>query len=108
MNDFEGYKLFRATDKYFSDAEVITDGYGSTFMKPIFQCDIKDGKLGFTDFGLINGVAYNLGTDNGISHVFVDNTVMNGRTYYWISSYDYGAPNVQRRCAIKQRCGRTR
>ena len=29
VNDFEGYKLFRATDKYFSDAEVITDGYGT-------------------------------------------------------------------------------
>ena len=96
VNDFEGYKLFRATDKYFSDAEVITDGYGTpTFMKPIFQCDIKDGKLGFTDFGLINGVAYNLGSDNGISHVFVDNTVMNGRTYYYgLVAYDYGAPNI--------------
>ena len=64
-------------------------------MKPIFQCDIKDGKFGFTDFGLINGVAYNLGTDNGISHVFVDNTVMNGRTYYYgLVAYDYGAPNI--------------
>jgi len=96
INDFEGYKVFRATDKYFSDAEVITDGYGTpTFMKPIFQCDIKDGKFGFTDFGLINGVAYNLGTDNGISHVFVDNTVMNGRTYYYgLVAYDYGAPNI--------------
>ena len=96
VNDFEGYKVFRATDKYFSDAEVITDGYGTpTFMKPIFQCDIKDGKFGFTDFGLINGVAYNLGTDNGISHVFVDNTVMNGRTYYYgLVAYDYGAPNI--------------
>ena len=76
--------------------KVITDGYGTpTFMKPIFQCDIKDGKLGFTDFGLINGVAYNLGSDNGISHVFVDNTVMNGRTYYYgLVAYDYGAPNI--------------
>jgi hypothetical protein len=96
VNDFEGYKLFRATDKYFSDSEVITDGYGTpTFMKPIFQCDIKDGKMGFTDFGLINGAAYNLGLDNGISHVFVDNTVMNGRTYYYgLVAYDYGAPNI--------------
>jgi hypothetical protein len=96
VNDFEGYKLFRATDKYFSDAEVITDGYGTpTFMKPIFQCDIKDGRYGFTDFGLINGVAYNLGTDNGLTHVFVDNSVMNGRTYYYgLVAYDYGAPNI--------------
>ena len=96
INDFEGYKLFRATDKYFSDAEVITDGYGTpTFMKPIFQCDIKDGRFGFTDFGLINGAAYNLGTDNGLTHVFVDNSVLNGRTYYYgLVAYDYGAPNI--------------
>ena len=96
INDFEGYKLFRATDKYFSDAEVITDGYGTPmFMKPIFQCDLKDGKFGFTDFGLVNGVAYNLGSDTGISHVFVDNTVMNGRTYYYgLVAYDYGAPHI--------------
>ena len=96
INDFEGYKLFRATDKYFADAEVITDGYGTPmFMKPIFQCDLKDGKFGFTDFGLVNGVGYNLGSDTGISHVFVDNTVMNGRTYYYgLVAYDYGAPHI--------------
>ena len=96
INDFEGYKVFRATDKYFSDAEVITDGYGTPmFMKPIFQCDIKDGKFGFTDFGLVNGTGYNPGSDTGISHVFVDENVMNGRTYYYgLVAYDYGAPNI--------------
>ena len=96
INDFEGYKLFRATDKYFADAEVITDGYGTPmFMKPIFQCDLKNGKFGFTDFGLVNGAAYNLGSDTGISHVFVDNNVMNGRTYYYgLVAYDYGAPHI--------------
>ena len=26
-NDFEGYKLFKATDKNLLDAEIITDGY---------------------------------------------------------------------------------
>ena len=63
-------------------------------MKPIFQCDIKMVDM-VLDFGLINGVAYNLGTDNGITHVFVDNSVMNGRTYYYgLVAYDYGAPNT--------------
>ena len=29
------------------------------------------------------------------SHVFVDNSVMNGRTYYYgLVAYDYGAPNI--------------
>jgi len=96
VNDFEGYKLFRATDKKMSDAEVITDGYGTPmFKKPIFQCDIKDGRRGFTDFGLVNGMGYNLGTDSGIRHYFIDTNVQNGRTYYYaIVAYDYGAPHI--------------
>jgi hypothetical protein len=96
VNDFEGYKVYRATDRYMSDAEVITDGYGTpTFMLPIFQCDLIDDINGFTDFGLVNGMAYNLGYDTGITHVFRDNTVQNGRTYYYaVVAYDYGAPDI--------------
>ncbi len=96
VNDFEGYKVYRATDKYMLDAEVITDGYGTpTFLKPVYQCDLADGKSGFTDFGLINGTGYYLGNETGISHVFIDNTVQNGRTYYYaVVAYDYGAPDI--------------
>jgi hypothetical protein len=96
VNDFEGYKVYRATDKYMSDPEIITDGYGTPlFKKPIFQCDLVDGKRGFTDFGLISGTGYNLGEDTGITHIFVDNTVQNGRTYYYaVVAYDYGAPEI--------------
>ena len=96
VNDFEGYKLFRATDKYFSDAEVITDGYGTPmFLKPIYQCDLINDNVGFTDFGLVNGTAYNLGDNTGIKHYFRDENVENGRTYYYaIVAYDYGAPDI--------------
>ena len=96
VNDFEGYKVYRSTDKYLSDPEVITDGYGTPmFKKSIYQCDLVDGRMGFADFGLVNGVAYNLGYDTGINHIFVDNTVQNGRTYYYaVVAYDYGAPNI--------------
>ena len=96
INDFEGYKVFRATDKYMQDAEVITDGYGTPMgKKPIFQCDLIDNVKGFTSFGLVNGMGYNLGDDTGIVHHFVDNTVQNGRTYYYaIVAYDFGAPNI--------------
>ena len=96
VNDFEGYKLFRATDKRFTDSEVITDGFGTPILKkPIFQCDLMDGKQGFATFGLVNGIAYHLGFDSGIVHYFVDNTVQNGRTYYYaLVAYDYGAPNI--------------
>ena len=31
QNDFfEGYKIYRSTDKYFRDAQIITDGYGKS------------------------------------------------------------------------------
>ena len=92
VNDFEGYKLYRATDNKMSDAVKITDGLGTPFlMQPIFQCDLVDKIEGFADFALINGVAYNLGYESGLKHYFVDNTVENGRTYYYVlSAYDYG------------------
>ena len=95
-NDFEGYKLFRATDKYFRDAEVITDGQGTpTYKKPIFQCDVRDGKSGYASYGTINGSGYYLGNETGVTHYFIDNTVQNGRTYYYaLVAYDYGLPDV--------------
>jgi len=96
INDFEGYKLFKATDYLFTDAEIITDGHGTpVYKKPIFQCDLKDGKWGFTDFGLVEGTAYNLGSDNGIRHYFIDENVENGKTYYYaLVAYDYGIPDI--------------
>jgi len=95
-NDFQGYKLYRATDKKMSDCEVITDGYGTPmFRKPIFQCDLKDGKRGFTNYGLVNGAGYYLGDDSGITHYFIDREVQNGRTYYYaLVAYDSGAVNI--------------
>ncbi len=96
INDFEGYKLYRATDSYIADAMTITDGYGSpTLRKPIYQCDLIDGYKGFADYGEVNGIEYYLGNDTGITHSFIDNTVQNGRTYYYVLvAYDYGLPNV--------------
>jgi hypothetical protein len=95
-NDFEGYKLYRATDPFMADPMTITDGAGSPLLRqPIFQCDKIDNKTGFTDFGLINGMGYFLGDDSGLSHWFTDNTVQNGRTYYYVLvAYDYGIPEV--------------
>ncbi len=91
-NDFEGYKVYRATDKFFADAEVLFDGYGNPAgKKPIFQCDLKNGKRGFADFAVFNGLAFYLGDDTGIQHYFVDENVQNGRTYYYaLTAYDYG------------------
>jgi hypothetical protein len=92
INDFEGYKLFRATDKKFADPQIITDGYGTkSGLKPIFQRDKIDGIQGFAEYGNVNGALYYLGNESGLVHHFVDNTVQNGRTYYYaLVAYDYG------------------
>jgi len=91
-NDFEGYKLYRSTDKLFQDAEIITNAQGiPEIKKPIFQCDKKDSLSGYAEFGLNEGVAFYLGNNSGISHHYVDEDVMNGRTYYYaLVAYDYG------------------
>jgi hypothetical protein len=96
INDFEGYKLYRSSDPYIADPMSITDGYGSpTLRKPIYQCDLIDSRKGFADYGEINGIEYYLGEDTGITHSFIDNTVQNGRTYYYVLvAYDYGLPDV--------------
>jgi len=97
-NDFEGYKLYRATDKRLSDSEVITDGFGNPVLrKPIYQGDLVNDITGFADFGELNGIEFYLGSDAGIQNSFVDNTVLNGRTYYYVLvSYDRGIPEVAR------------
>ncbi|MCF7886405.1 MAG: hypothetical protein K9M80_07915, partial [Candidatus Marinimicrobia bacterium] len=96
INDFEGYKLYRSTDKLMTDAEVITDGKGTPkFKKPIYQCDLIDYKKGYADYGMVSGTQFYLGDDTGIKHYFVDEDVSNGRTYYYaLVAYDYGDPDI--------------
>ena len=96
VNDFEGYKVYRATDKLFSDAEVITTGQGDKHRKlPIYQCDLNNNITGYADYGLVEGTAYYLGDDTGIKHYYIDDDVRNGITYYYaVVAYDYGVPDL--------------
>ncbi|MCL4538208.1 MAG: hypothetical protein M1378_01170 [Bacteroidetes bacterium] len=88
---FEGYRIYRSSDPAFKDAANITNGYGTQqFMTPVEIFDLVDGIRGFDSLG-IDGVHYNLGTDSGLKHSFVDSTVKNGFTYYYaIVSYSKG------------------
>ncbi len=46
--DFQGYRLYKSTDPFFRDPEVITDGIGSdAFIAPLAQFDLDDGIDGF-------------------------------------------------------------
>ncbi|MBN2088454.1 hypothetical protein JW964_02530 [candidate division KSB1 bacterium] len=96
INDFEGYKLYRATDKLMTDAEVITDGTGAPFAKkPIFRCDKIDSVFGYAKYGSVNGTLYYLGDETGLQHYYIDRNVQNGRTYYYaLVAYDYGHPTI--------------
>ncbi len=90
-NDFEGYRIYRSTDPSFEDIRNITDGFGNAlYYTPIAQFDLENGVQGFDSVG-VNGVRFNLGTDSGLQRFYVDNDVINGKTYYYaVTGYDAG------------------
>ena len=104
--DFEGYVIYRSTDPQFLDQQTITDAYGSHFLfTPLEMAGGAPAK-----FDLVNdysglssipytghGTPYNLGSNTGIQHSFVDsNNVINGQVYYYaVASYDHGDDSLQ-------------
>jgi hypothetical protein len=99
-NDFEGYRIYRATDPAFLDALTITDGFGNRVLRrPIAQFDRIDEHSGFHPVD-INGIKFYLGTNrrdegednSGLTHTFIDSTITNGITYFYaVTAYDYGS-----------------
>lgn len=89
--NFEGYRIYRATDANFSEIKTITDAYGkATFRKPLAQFDLADGISGLHPID-VNGAKFDLGTDSGLKHSYIDTTVQNGQTYYYaVVAYDQG------------------
>lgn len=99
VKDFEGYKIYKGTDPDLSDALLITDFSGNkVFYKPIAQFDLINGVKGLfvpspTLYELTSGAPFFLGSDNGIQNFYIDNDVINGRTYYYaVVAYDRGDP----------------
>ncbi len=91
-NNFEGYKIYRATDPALLDARTITDGRGNLqFLKPIAQFDAVNGIRGNHPVD-INGLDYYLGNDSGLQRYYIDTDVINGRQYYYaIVAFNNGA-----------------
>lgn len=91
FRDFEGYRIYRATDAAFLDSKVITDAQGvPTLLRPIAQFDLDDGITGLHPVD-INGVKFDLGNDSGLRHSFVDTNVVNGQRYFYaVTAYDFG------------------
>ena len=99
--DFEGYRIIKSTDPQFTDAQDITDAFGNAvYKRSIAQFDKRNGLTGYHDLqfgeeiGVPNGVHYYMGDDTGLQHSFIDEDVVNGRTYYYaVLSYDAGYVN---------------
>jgi len=90
--DFEGYKIYRATDPAFEDARVITDAYGNPapWLADLATFDLNDGIKGFHPIPF-NGVQFNMGADVGLVHSYVDTTVRFGQKYYYaVRAFDQG------------------
>lgn len=93
--DFEGYKIYRSTDPSFLEVKVITDAYGNpVFRKPLATFDLIDGITG-PDPATVAGASFDRGTDSGLRHIYVDETVQNGQTYFYaVTAYDQGDPTL--------------
>ncbi len=97
IKDFQGYKIYKATDYEFNDAFGVTDANGvRKGYKPTFQFDLKDSISGYyrapeAIFDDAAGFTYFLGKNTGLLHDTTDFDVINGKTYYYvIVAYDKG------------------
>ncbi len=98
--DFQGYKIYRATDAGFSDARSITSATGVlSFDKPIAQFDKFDDISGFfypsaALLAQVGGTTFYLGDnteESAVVNKFIDSNVTKGQTYYYaVCSYDNG------------------
>ncbi|MEE9118660.1 MAG: hypothetical protein V3U02_08725, partial [Calditrichia bacterium] len=92
-NDFEMYKIYRSTDPFFNSIKTITDAFGNPILwEPIAQFDLKNGLFGPHPIPIEGlGVSYDMGTDSGLRHSYIDTLVDNGRTYYYaVVGVDHG------------------
>ena len=89
--DFEGYMVYKSTEPNFRENLLVTDAYGNpVYQRPLAQFDLANGTRGLHPIP-VNGVQFNLGTDSGLRHSFVDRDVVNGQTYYYaLVAYDRG------------------
>ncbi|UCE20253.1 MAG: hypothetical protein JSV84_07930 [Gemmatimonadota bacterium] len=97
VHDFEGYKIYRATDHNFNDVFQITDADGTLQgYAPLAQFDLDNGIRDYFRaseelYPQTRGYTYFLGDDSGLEHSYVDSLVENGRRYYYaLVAYDRG------------------
>ena len=97
INDFEGYKIYKATDHNFNEVFNITDADGNPISyQPVAQFDLDNGINGYFRpsadlFQESRGASFYLGEDSGLEHSFIDTDVENGKRYFYaLVAYDRG------------------
>jgi len=89
-NAFQGYRIYRSSDRGNTWGSVITDfnGNPTDFYKPLAIFDKMDGLNGA--YAMSDPlIYYNLGNDDGLRYSFIDQDLVNGYEYwYTISAYD--------------------
>ncbi|APF18943.1 hypothetical protein Calab_3298 [Caldithrix abyssi DSM 13497] len=92
--DFQGYKIYKSTDKGQTWGPIITDAFGKEIgFKPLAQFDKIDDVSGLFPYDK-DGVKFYLGNNSGLVHTFTDKNVINGVTYYYaVTAYDSGYPS---------------
>ena len=85
-NAFEGYKIYRSTDRGRSWGSQITNAVGARVgFVPIAQCDLDNGVTGVSPLDPY----FFLGDDTGLFHKFVDRNLKNGVEYWYaVCAYD--------------------
>jgi hypothetical protein len=98
--DFEAYYIYKSTQPTFDEIKTITDAFANPLLfKPLAIYDLVNGLKGVHPVNIGSelgqesdlGITYNMGSDSGLKHFYVDTSVTNGRTYYYaIVSLDQG------------------
>ncbi len=86
-NAFEGYKIYRSTDRGLSWGNPITNAYGVPVdYIPIAECDVINDIAGPSELD----PHFNLGNDTGLFHKYTDKNLQNGVEYWYaVCAYDH-------------------
>jgi len=86
-NAFEGYKIYRSSDRGRSWGDPITNSVGALAgYVPLTQCDLNNGISGVSQLDPY----FFLGKDTGLFHKFVDRNLKNGVEYWYaVCAYDH-------------------
>jgi len=89
-NEFQGYRVYKSTDRGSSWGRVITDlnGNPTDIYEPLVIYDKIDGISG--GYPMSDPlIYYNLGSESGMKYIYIDENIINGYEYWYsVTAYD--------------------